>query len=689
MRQTKSRALYGGLDMVTPAIAMPPGRVIAVANYESTAEGYHRLDGFERLDGHTAPSAASYWVLQFDAGIAAVSEGDTVTGATSGATGVALIDGVVSSGSYGGSDAVGYLVLTEVSGTFQDDEDLQVSAATKCVANGLAVERGATNDTDNTTWMRDAIETARANISAMPGSGDTLGTWHYGGAKWGFRNNAGGTAAVMFKATAAGWVAQDLGLTIDFTSGGTTEIAEGDTITGATSAATATVERAIVTSGSWAGGDAAGRLILSGQTGAFQAENLNVGASTNIATIAGDSAAITLPPGGKYEFETYNFYGAANLKRMYGVNGVGTAFEWDGSVFVPILTGMTVDTPNHIMAHKKHLFLFFPGGSIQHSSIGEPYEWDPVTGAAELSIGEDITGALPEYAKTAIIYGRNKIAVLYGNDSSDWVIDEIANDSGAIEGTVQKMGTPVYLDDRGLRDMRTTQAFGDFRLGTLTTLVEPIFRSKRKAGVTPVASMRVRSKDQYRLFWSDGTGLSLYLGREHPEAMLFDLGRAFTTVCSSEDSDGNEILLGGCDGGFVYQLDSGTSFDGSEVIAYMRLPFDHLGLPEYEKLFMSVALEVDASPSAQIGVSAEFSFADEDQTPAVLQSFDVRGGGGFWDEANWDEFYWSSPVRGRAEAEPVGVGRDISVAIASSAIYEDPHTIKAITYHYSRRRLSR
>jgi hypothetical protein len=73
-----------------------------------------------------------------------------------------------------------------------------------------------------------------------------------------------------------------------FTSGGTTEIVRGNTVTGATGAATMVVQFVRVTSGSWAGGDAAGT-IMGVVTGTFQAENLNIGATLNVATISGDA----------------------------------------------------------------------------------------------------------------------------------------------------------------------------------------------------------------------------------------------------------------------------------------------------------------------------------------------------------------------------------------------------------------
>jgi len=75
-----------------------------------------------------------------------------------------------------------------------------------------------------------------------------------------------------------------------FTSGGTYTVSPGDTITGATGAATAIVEKVTLSSGTWAGGDAAGTLSVYGQSGTFEAENLNVGSNSNVATIAADAS---------------------------------------------------------------------------------------------------------------------------------------------------------------------------------------------------------------------------------------------------------------------------------------------------------------------------------------------------------------------------------------------------------------
>jgi hypothetical protein len=73
-----------------------------------------------------------------------------------------------------------------------------------------------------------------------------------------------------------------------FTSGGTVQINQGDTITGHNSSATMVVDFVRVTSGSWAGGNAVGTIIGT-VTGTFQSENLDDGSNLNVATIAADA----------------------------------------------------------------------------------------------------------------------------------------------------------------------------------------------------------------------------------------------------------------------------------------------------------------------------------------------------------------------------------------------------------------
>ena len=124
--------------------------------------------------------------------------------------------------------------------------------------------------------------------------------------KWYVYTNASGKAEATYDAasTPQEWVfnAADIAngdtaygifmwtLTIAFTSGGTTELKVGDTITSVAASETAICTSVRLTSGTWAGGDAAGVLCLKTQSGVFQAGAINnTGGADDFGTIAGDT----------------------------------------------------------------------------------------------------------------------------------------------------------------------------------------------------------------------------------------------------------------------------------------------------------------------------------------------------------------------------------------------------------------
>jgi hypothetical protein len=74
---------------------------------------------------------------------------------------------------------------------------------------------------------------------------------------------------------------------LPFTSGGVGTPIVGDVVTGGTSGAIATITGICVTSGTWAGGDAAGMLYISVTSGTFESENLNLTGNTTQSNICG------------------------------------------------------------------------------------------------------------------------------------------------------------------------------------------------------------------------------------------------------------------------------------------------------------------------------------------------------------------------------------------------------------------
>jgi len=573
------------------------------------------------------------------------------------------------------------------------------------VADGTAVARNAPSAALDTTYLQDSIETARALIKmvgADDGSGPVRGVHEYLGDIYAWRDNAAATACLMYKQTTDGWALQELGNRVAFTGpndGTSVEYVEGETITGTTSGASAVIRRVVLTDtlGVWGANgdvDVAGYFIIGDVTGGpFQAE-ATTGSIAGVVPITGAETANTMAPGGRYELVNDNFFGSSFTKRMYGVNGVSEAFEWDGTVFVPIITGNVIDTPEHIVVNEFHLQLGFPNGSLQNSATGEPYVWAG-GGAAEIGVGHIIVGLVKEVGQVLIILCRNRTFGLYGKNTTDlpWDLKPISEESGGIEWTLQRLGKTLWLDDRGFMSLEAVQEFGDFGDSAYSQIIEPLVTAKKTEAVS---SIIVKNKHQLRTFFSDGTGIIATFNNNKLAGftVMRYVDDAGTTIpvsvtANGESAEGAEVLYFGSTNGFVYQMDSGTSLDGDPVDATMIWSYFHAGSPAYNKQWMKVIIEADGTTGTTIFYNTQYDWASGVEPVGITLTKELEAGGAYWDTAVWDAFSWAGEDVTLIEGDANGKGRSISLQISSSSTYTLPHTLYAATLHYIKRRLVR
>ncbi len=687
MSQVPSPYVFrGGLDTTTAALVTSPSAVIAGANYEPIAEGYARIQGYERFDGRAAPSDAEFWTIDYKYGSISPAAGSVVTGQTSGATGVVIVIPTPTSGDWANATAAGEIVLTAVTGTFTAGENLLLGSVTVMQTVDAPRIFGAATPLDRQIRIKAAQAHYRGLIAKVPGSGPVRGVAIFNGTIYAWRDNAGATAAKMFKATAAGWVEVSLGRKLPFTTG-LHEIFEGQTIVGVTSGATATVARIVRTSGDW-GSTAAGYIILSGLVGSFIGEQIKVGA-TVVANASAD-VANTLPAGGQYETIEHNFYGRSDKNAMYAVNGVGQAFEFRPGMFCPISTGTTPDAPTHIAEIAEHLLLSFPGGSVQHSGVGEPLIFDVVQGAGEFGFGTEITNFIQSNESAVAVFGQKKIGIFSGRDAASFQLAELTEEAGAFAWTAQRIARTVYMDMRGLRDLAATQAYGNFKTGSISANFDRYLTLRLQANQIPIGSIVSRAKSQYRVYWADGTGLSIFMGNKVPEALPFNL-KGISIYCLTAGEIGTEEdLLAGSQDGYVYRLDRGNSFDGVSFDYYLVTPFNHFGDATREDRFHKIVLEMIAPNYTEIGITAMFDYGDGEKPTASGEFFVVYGNGGIFNAVTWNNFVWSSSAEGRAEAPIDGIGRNAAFVIAGTTeIEQDSHVLQAYIVYRSPRKFKR
>jgi hypothetical protein len=657
--------LGGGLDQISPALSVPPGAVLSSENYEAKRNGgYQRIDGYERYDGQSAPSDATYYWMTASGGVSVLDE---VTGSTSGAT------GIVSRVHSDGFD------VTKVSGTFEAEE-YTVSGSIVGSISDVQL-RGAVTHEDDAISLNAAADLYRSDIAAPTGSGAIRGIAILDGTVYCFRDNADGTAGLIYKETTSGWSAVTLHHEISFDSG-TGLVEDGDDITQLGSEAAATVERVVLESGAW-GTDAAGRLILSGITGTFDATHeIQVSEETQC-TATSLATEITITPGGRYDIVEYNFYASTDTKRLYGCDGKNRGFEFDGDVYVPIDTGMPTDTPSHVYAYKLQLFFSFKG-SVQNSGVGTPYEWTAVTGSLEIGLGDDVTGMMQLAGSALGIFSRNSTNQLLGNNADGFELSPVSDKSGCLPWTVQKIFNVFYLDDQGVSVAAPTDRYGNFTLGVISRRVQAFINEIRDS---VVASSAYRARDQYRLYGDDGSGLSVTVMPDGGFAFMpFYYPDNVACAYTGKDSDNKDVVFFGSDEGMVYQADKGSSFDGEAIRSFLTLPFNHSRSPNVFKSYLSVTLDLSSVVYSNLKFSADFSYGDPDIASHITEDIPVKAGAGFWDVSNWDEFSFDSAFLTSPTLQISGAGKNMNLVIYSTSETDLGHQIDGVLVKYIPRR---
>ena len=392
----------------------------------------------------------------------------------------------------------------------------------------------------------------------------------------------------------------------------------------------------------------------------------------------------TLLPNGHYKTILTNFTGSAGSIEIVGVDGVNPAFRYNGTAFTQITGPITPDKPTHVQALPSQvLLLAYRGGSLVFSGVGEPEEFSPVDGGGEIALADEITGMELQPDNSMAIWCRNRTYVLYGTSSADFNLTTLTTNTGAIQGSVQSIGDSIYLDDRGLTRLNRVQQFGNFDSATISQKVEPLLKRYTTRVTT---SFVIKSKNQYRLCFDDGTGLIVtFFGVEVSGFSTFDYNRIVRCACSAEDAQGRDVVYFGSDDGYVYQAEKGFSYDGAEYTDVLRPAFNHLGQPEQIKRWRKVVLECESLGKTDITVIPEFDYSSPDVPADRVQYLSVIGGGGYWDQATWDQTTWTAASVYTADIYMDGVARNMSLVITSTSNISPPHITNSLLVHVSPR----
>ena len=683
--------MAGGLNEEDPQFTQKPGAAAFMQNFECLpGGGYRRLGGYDNWAGSwTSPYVDTYYKLYFTGGDRKpVAQGETVFTRENVELYGQCIGVVVTSGDWGGT-AEGYLILTGYINQYDqivDDTSVEdgYGGTIGFIAPGALV-KAELSDPDYAEWVQKNKDYWRSQLPALgsfDGAGPILGVFTFEDEIYGWRSSSSDNSkAKLFNASNDNEITPMPYLPFD---DGTAELSRGDFIIGGTSGTTADVYEVNIAFGNFAGPSyATGRLFLTNIVGAgfVNNEEIRIGASKR-ALVNGTLTTPTVLSGNTTARHTTietNFYGIENRKAIYGCDGWNDPYCFDGE-YLMFFDNTMATKPLYIEAHRQHLFLAYPGGSVQNSSTGLPMVWSVRFGASEIGIGDNPTGMKSNGNNTLAVMAERSVHIITGTSDLDWNIRVIGDDMTTLDGTLAAIGgQTLFLDHAGVSWLTPAPpTFQDYTTQQISRNVRKTIEAKADLALF---AMSIPFKSQYRLFFSDKTFLiaTFYANK----LMGWSIGKyAHQMTCGCTGVVAGKLgTFMGSEDGYVMPVDFGESFFGEKIQSIIQLPFSYHGHTDREKRFHKITLEMETPATIDLRVHMDFDYGTGAQTGNFVAPTGATGGQ--WDISQWEQFYWDSGVLTAPETNIDGVGRNVAITLYHEERTAAPFTISAAMLQFS------
>ena len=221
--------------------------------------------------------------------------------------------------------------------------------------------------------------------------------------------------------------------------------------------------------------------------------------------------------------------------------------------------------------------------TVAYSTRLKPYDFTGAS-AGTIDTGDVIVG-IKVFRNSLVVFCKNSIFELTNLDSTP-ILKSVTKNIGCVDGnTIQEIGGDlVFLAPDGLRTVAGTARIGDVELSSISRKILPLINNLlANISSFKISSMVIRERSQYRLFYFqsgqaassqkgiigtfkfDANGVPAF---EWSETLGMEIKR-----CTSDLNNSNEeVQFGANENGYVYQLDTGNNFDGSNIDAQFQTP---------------------------------------------------------------------------------------------------------------------
>jgi len=390
----------------------------------------------------------------------------------------------------------------------------------------------------------------------------------------------------------------------------------------------------------------------------------------------------------KTKFAKYNFNGT---EKVVIVDGLNEPALYDNATFTALTSAPTdVIGATFVAEAKGHLF-FAKGDTVTYTAFETDSDFSIGNGAGNFRVGGTVT-ALAVFREQLIIFTESTIHQLTGRAVSDFVVQTITADIGCIDSdTVQEIaGDVMFLGPDGLRLLSATDRIGDFGLASVSKNIQSVMTGFISSN-TSFTSCVVREKSQYRLLGynnnitqENAQGiLATQFAPQGGEGMAWAETRGIRAYVADSNYNQNvEQVFFANDDGYLYQMESGNSFDGINIQTTFATPHLPISDPRKRKTFYKLFLYTDPQGSVAFDVSLKLDFDSQGTIqPAPISIQNTQGTVGFFGTGTFGITRFGTKLLKLFQTQVVGSGFTVSFQFES----EDdnpPYSIDALTVEY-------
>lgn len=415
-----------------------------------------------------------------------------------------------------------------------------------------------------------------------------------------------------------------------------------------------------------------------------------------LASSPADNAAVTWRSVSRSNANRVRFhkYRIGSVEKIVGVDGFNKPFIWNGTTFTVVN-----NVPNemvgaeYVVFHKNQMF-FAKGDLLVFTAPYTDSDFSAANGAGSINVGGQITGIII-FREALIVFTEKTISQITGNTLQDFVLQSITRNVGCVASdTIQEVGGDVmFLGPEGLRLLSATDRVGDFNLGVVSKPIQTEMTSLISSSAS-FASCVIKQKSQYRVFGynsnisianSKGILGTQVVGNDTSNMSWAETIGIKAYVADSDYKDQTEVIVFAHDDGFVYQMESGSSFDGGNILASFATPFVPIQDPRIRKTLYKMVLYTDPQGGVSFSLNLKFDFDTFGSVqPDTITLSNTTSAVGFYGNsaAKYGTTTYGGKLVNQFETQVVGSGFSVSLQFVSDG-QDPPFSLDAATLEYA------